>query len=351
MATVGLFIPCYVDQLYPRVAMATLELLERSGFEVVFPAAQTCCGQPMANTGCTEDARPLAERFFKIFKPYDYVVAPWGSCVAMVRHHYDEFWPMPAGFAQFKAKTFELCEFLCDVARVTTLPVRFPYRVGLHQSCHGLRELRLGSASELVGPVVQQGAAIAGGDRWRGTGHLAAGRRMLRFRRHVCRGRGSGVMPDGRRSDCRSPAGRRPGADGQRHVVLDALGWVDSPAEKAAARDARGRNPGRLSVMNHASWPRNSCATRIAYALARQHAVVRADQTRQGGPVAPGVGDAAQTAGGIKAHTMSRLADYLEEFERQATAVGRPGPLGRRRRGAQPDRARNSPAAQRASAW
>jgi L-lactate dehydrogenase complex protein LldE len=166
MATVGLFIPCYVDQLYPRVAMATLELLEGCGFEVVFPAAQTCCGQPMANTGCTEDARGLAERFFEIFKPYDYVVAPSGSCVAMVRHHYDEYVADAPGFAEFKARTFELCEFLCDVAKVTTLPVRFPYRVGLHQSCHGLRELRLGSASELVGPsfskVRQLLAAIDG---------------------------------------------------------------------------------------------------------------------------------------------------------------------------------------------
>ena len=153
MATVGLFIPCYVDQLYPRVGMATLELLERSGFEVAFPEAQTCCGQPMANTGCNEDARPLAERFFQIFSPYDYVVAPSGSCVAMVRHHYDEFLGAAAGFAEFKAKTFELCEFLCDVAGVTRLPVRFPYRVGLHQSCHGLRELRLGSASERVEPA------------------------------------------------------------------------------------------------------------------------------------------------------------------------------------------------------
>jgi len=152
MATVGLFIPCYVDQLYPRVGMATLELLERAGYEVVFPEEQTCCGQPMANTGCSADARPLAERFLRIFSPFDYVVAPSGSCVAMIRHHYDEYLAEVPGFAELKAKTFELCEFLTDVAGVTKLPVRFPHRVGLHQSCHGLRELRLGSASERVEP-------------------------------------------------------------------------------------------------------------------------------------------------------------------------------------------------------
>ncbi len=105
----------------------------------------------MANTGCTEEARPLAERFLEIFAPYEYVVAPSGSCVAMVRHHYDEYLDGKPGFAELKAKTFELCEFLVDVVGLKQIDVRFPHKVGLHQSCHGLRELRLGSASELVG--------------------------------------------------------------------------------------------------------------------------------------------------------------------------------------------------------
>lgn len=148
---VGLFIPCYVDQLFPRVGMATVEILERVGCKVEFPRLQTCCGQPMANTGCTEEARPLAERFLEIFAPYEYVVAPSGSCVAMVRHHYEDYLAGKPGFAELKAKTFELCEFLVDVVGLKQLDVRFPHKVGLHQSCHGLRELRLGSASELVG--------------------------------------------------------------------------------------------------------------------------------------------------------------------------------------------------------
>lgn len=150
MQTVGLFIPCYVDQLYPQVGMATVELLEQAGFRVDFPVEQTCCGQPMANTGCTEETRPLAERFLRIFSAYDYVVAPSGSCVAMVRHHYEEYLVGRPGFAELKAKTFELCEFLVDVAKIERIGRRFPYRVGLHQSCHGLRELRLAKSSELV---------------------------------------------------------------------------------------------------------------------------------------------------------------------------------------------------------
>src|SRR5262249_35156750 len=72
-------------------------------------------------------------------------------CVAMVRHHYDEFFPAHAEFNELKLKTFELCEFLTDVLHIQELPGRFPFRVGLHQSCHGLRELRLASDTELVG--------------------------------------------------------------------------------------------------------------------------------------------------------------------------------------------------------
>lgn len=147
---VGLFIPCYIDQLYPQVGMATVELLERFGCEVVFPREQTCCGQPMANTGCTEDTRPVAEKFFRIFKDFEHVVCPSGSCVAMVRHHYDEYLAGRPGFEQLKAKTFELCEFLLDVLEVDTIEGRFPHHVGLHNSCHGLRGLRMGSCSELV---------------------------------------------------------------------------------------------------------------------------------------------------------------------------------------------------------
>ncbi len=148
MPTVGLFIPCYVDQLYPRVGMATVELLEERGYRVEFPTGQTCCGQPMANTGCTAEARPLAERFLELFGGYEYVVAPSGSCVAMVRCHYDEYLAGRPGFEELKAKTFELTEFLVDVAKVDRFSRGFPHRVGLHQSCHGLRELRLGSSSE-----------------------------------------------------------------------------------------------------------------------------------------------------------------------------------------------------------
>lgn len=149
MARVALFIPCYIDQFYPDVGLATLELLERFGCTVEYPEQQTCCGQPMANTGCWEDAAPLARRFVEIFQPYDHIVCPSGSCVAMVTHHSEMFFPdHDPAYVDVRSKTYELTEYLLDVLHVDRLDVEFPYRVGLHNSCHGLRELRLGSCSE-----------------------------------------------------------------------------------------------------------------------------------------------------------------------------------------------------------
>lgn len=152
MPRVGLFIPCYVDQLYPHVGMATVELLESLGCEVDFPPAQTCCGQPMANTGCVDDAKPLARKFLEIFRGYDHIVCPSGSCTAMVRQHYHDLVHDHPDFEHVHSHTFELCEFIVDILKIDKLPGRFPHKVGLHQSCHGLRELRLGSSSEMMVP-------------------------------------------------------------------------------------------------------------------------------------------------------------------------------------------------------
>lgn len=162
MPHVGLFIPCYVDQLYPDVGLATVELLEKFGCTVEFPSAQTCCGQPMANTGCFDDARPLARRFLDIFAPYDYVVCPSGSCTAMVRQHYHDLVHDHPAYHDVTHKTFELCEFLHDVLKVERIEGRFPYRVGLHQSCHGLRELRLASCSEVMSPPFSKAGKLLG---------------------------------------------------------------------------------------------------------------------------------------------------------------------------------------------
>jgi L-lactate dehydrogenase complex protein LldE len=143
--------------------MATLQVLERFGCDVDFPAAQTCCGQPMANTGCVDDAKPLAVKFVSIFRGYEYVVCPSGSCVAMVRKHYGELLHDDPDFLQVKSRTFELCEFLTDVLKIESVQGRFPYKVGLHNSCHGLRELRLASSSEMMVDRFNKAAQLLSG--------------------------------------------------------------------------------------------------------------------------------------------------------------------------------------------
>ncbi len=144
-ARVALFVPCYLDQLYPGVAWACLELLEAQGVDVHVPAQQTCCGQPLINTGAVRAAQRLAPRFAEVFAGYDQVVCPSGSCTAALHRQL-------AGLGSGAGpRVFELCEFLVDVVGVERLEASFPHRVLLHQSCHALRELGLGAPSELGG--------------------------------------------------------------------------------------------------------------------------------------------------------------------------------------------------------
>ncbi len=148
---IALFIPCYIDQFYPKTGIATLELLRKLGCTVEYPAAQTCCGQPMANSGCEPDAIPAYHHFVKTFSGFDYIVAPSGSCVYHVRRHYNILEQTDA-VQHIRQNTLELSEFLLDVLKVQSLPAKFPCKVGLHQSCHGLRGLRLGKSSERMEP-------------------------------------------------------------------------------------------------------------------------------------------------------------------------------------------------------
>ena len=149
--TVGLFIPCYIDQFYPRAGIATLQLLERVGCTVVFPRAQTCCGQPLANSGMEQEARPIYAHFVETFGKFDYVVCPSGSCVHHVNHHYDVL-EQDEAVTRVRERTFELADFLVNVIGLKELPgAKFAGKVGIHNSCHGLRGLRLGYGSERVG--------------------------------------------------------------------------------------------------------------------------------------------------------------------------------------------------------
>src|SRR5579872_5503965 len=112
---VGLFIPCYVDQFYPQVGIATLELLEKLGCETVYPPDQTCCGQPMANSGFEHLTGDCTALFIKNFSEFDYIVAPSGSCVLHIKER-----------VGFHDKIFELVEFLTDILKIDHLDASFP---------------------------------------------------------------------------------------------------------------------------------------------------------------------------------------------------------------------------------
>lgn len=155
---VGLFIPCYVDQFYPHVAVATLRLLEAVGCTVHYPLNQTCCGQPMANSGYAHLTGGCNENFVRNFAHYEYIVAPSGSCTLHIKQHLNgENKHEEATATAIRSRVYELTEFLTDVVKVTNLsslmPRRaVPIRVGLHQSCHGQRGLHIAQMSELVAP-------------------------------------------------------------------------------------------------------------------------------------------------------------------------------------------------------
>jgi len=149
---VALFITCFNDTLFPETGRATVRLLERLGHEVVFPAEQTCCGQMHFNTGYQREAIPLVRRFVGVFKGYEAIVAPSGSCVGMVR----ELYPMAADLANDKQllhdvevlapRVFELSEFLVKKLEAADVGAYYPHRVTYHPTCHSLRMVKVGDA-------------------------------------------------------------------------------------------------------------------------------------------------------------------------------------------------------------
>lgn len=146
---IGLFIPCYIDQFYPEVAIATLQLLEKLGCTVHYPVRQTCCGQPMANSGFEHLAGGCNALFVDNFSEFDYIVSPSGSCVLHIKDHLKDD-NHPQAVTKIRSSVYELTEFLTDILKVEKLEARFPYKVGMHQSCHGQRGLHISQMSELV---------------------------------------------------------------------------------------------------------------------------------------------------------------------------------------------------------
>jgi L-lactate dehydrogenase complex protein LldE len=147
---IALFVTCLVDGVFPGAGQATVRLLERLGHEVVFPSAQTCCGQMHTNTGYLRGALPLVRRYVEVFEPFEVIVVPSGSCTGSVRHQHamvarrfgDEALARRA--EAVAARTFELSLLLTDVLGVEDVGAYYPHRVTYHPTCHSLRLLRAG---------------------------------------------------------------------------------------------------------------------------------------------------------------------------------------------------------------
>ena len=144
---VALFVPCFVNALYPEVGEASYKLLASLGLDVDYPLEQTCCGQPMGNAGYEKDAEPLARRMEELFAQYDYVVGPSASCVSFVREAYPRLTHHDDKHQCLSSRMYEICEFIHDIVKA-----RFPHKVSIHNSCHGVRLMGLSAPSELNVP-------------------------------------------------------------------------------------------------------------------------------------------------------------------------------------------------------
>jgi len=143
-----LFVTCLGEQFFPNVLEDMVVLLERLGVECKLPEAQTCCGQPLHNSGFQSQGREMARRWLRVFGAGDsdaYIVAPSGSCVDFVKHRYPELFPAGSReqtqAEELAARTFEFSQFVVNILKVTDVGARFPHKVTFHAPCHTLRGL------------------------------------------------------------------------------------------------------------------------------------------------------------------------------------------------------------------
>lgn len=143
---VQLFIPCFIDQLYPQTAFNMLKVLEKAGCTVEYNTNQTCCGQPAFNAGFWEDAKEVCTKFLKDFDGADYVVAPSASCTGFVRNYYPKLFDNSShhnDVKDLKERTFEFSEFLVNVLKIDDLGATLELKATYHDSCAGLRECKI----------------------------------------------------------------------------------------------------------------------------------------------------------------------------------------------------------------
>lgn len=143
---IQLFVPCFVDQLYPSVAFNMVKVLEKAGCTVTYNANQTCCGQPAFNAGFWGEAKDVCNKFIQDFSGSDYIVAPSASCVGFVKNYYQKLYESSAQQQTVKKlseRIYELSDFLVNVLKVEDLGAQFNGKVTYHDSCAALRECKL----------------------------------------------------------------------------------------------------------------------------------------------------------------------------------------------------------------
>jgi len=143
---VHLFIPCFVDQLYPQTAFNMVKVLEKACCEVYYNTNQTCCGQPAFNAGFWDESRAVCSKFIKDFEGADHIVAPSASCVGFVRNYYPKLFDNSAAHNQVKdlgKHIFEFTEFLTDVLKIENYGAELNTKATYHDSCAALRECRI----------------------------------------------------------------------------------------------------------------------------------------------------------------------------------------------------------------
>src|SRR6187431_53870 len=140
---VQLFIPCFVDQLYPQTGFNMIKVLEKAGCTVTYNTKQTCCGQPAFNAGFWDEARTVCAKFLKDFSGAEYIVAPSASCAGFVRNYYSKLFDNSSLLNEVKAlsaKTYELSDFLVNILKADKFDAVLEGVATYHDSCAALRE-------------------------------------------------------------------------------------------------------------------------------------------------------------------------------------------------------------------
>ena len=298
---VALFITCFNDTLFPETGRAVVTLLERLGCEVDFPLEQTCCGQMHVNSGYERDAEGLLGRFARVFGAYEAVVSPSASCVAHVREH----------IPSVSDRVFELTEFLVDRLGVVDVGASFPHRVTLHPTCHSLRLLQIGDRPKRLLSAVR-GIDLVD----------------LDGERECCGFGGTFAIKNADTSMAMLSDKVRHVLDTRAEVCTSAdtsclmhIGGALSRAADGRARDAPGRDPGGAGMSFQSAAQVSLADSQLRRNIGKATTLIREKRERAVAELPDW--EALRDAGeAIKASTMARLPELLEQLEERVVAAG-----------------------------